>query len=154
MWYLFRKFCELTVSVKLNTNNVTNSKSAKLNSNELTFMEKLQNIIPTKYKAFTVLHCIYVVVKYFSLARVWFTMKHDKQIFSLLLCKQICHFEKYSSDHSVRNNISHSTVHTGNKTHIIFQFLASIFIYSSKCDARKNNISSNELFIRKVKNKM
>ena len=33
-------------------NNVTNSKSVKLNSNELTFMGKPQNIIPVKHKAF------------------------------------------------------------------------------------------------------
>ena len=35
-------------------NNFANSKSSKLNSNKLTFMGKLQNIIPLKDKAFTV----------------------------------------------------------------------------------------------------
>ena len=34
--------------------NVINAKSAKLNSKEITFMGKTQNIIHTKYKAFTV----------------------------------------------------------------------------------------------------
>ena len=41
--------------LEVHYNNVTNAKSAKLNSNKITFMGKPQNKIPAKYKAFTVL---------------------------------------------------------------------------------------------------
>ena len=60
---LFHEFRAWTVSVKLNNhtnilavycNNVTNAKSTKLNSNKITLIGKMQNIIPTKCKAFTV----------------------------------------------------------------------------------------------------
>ena len=61
----FRECKYHTNILVVHCNNVTNSKSANLNCNEITFMGKPQNIIPMKYKPFTVINfknlCAYVV---------------------------------------------------------------------------------------------